>query len=97
LEISEDWRNSGHNGRRVASSPIERSKNQHPARERRAALSMLYGYTAPGFHHTGPQASLCFVWIETEQLGEGTVRVHEVGAYILREQARSAFVHPIHL
>jgi len=47
IGASEDCRNSGHKGRRAASS-----QTNTPARERRAALSMLSGYTAPGFHHT---------------------------------------------
>ncbi len=37
-----------------------------PARERRAASSMLYGYTAPGFHHTGP-ASLATFRVDRDQ------------------------------
>ncbi len=40
------------------------------------------------------QASLRFVWIETKQLGEGTVHVHEIGPYIPREQARLGIRSP---
>lgn len=34
---SEDWRNSGHQGRRAASSPHKGGTNQYPAHERRAS------------------------------------------------------------